>query len=152
MMKTFVNVLTPFAFGHLRLALVVSHKNPDGERTSTEQTHVIIRLNNNNKNKNNNKSNIIFVIHILSPWGHLRKVSCVGAVPRGNVRVTTARVLQRTFVDEIYLLSLSMITIFIVYSTSKCRCWILPAGPVMSAFTEAPSTGWPPRSTLMTSL
>ena len=45
-MKMFVNVLTPFAFGHLRLALVVSHKNPDGKRASTEQTHVIIRLNN----------------------------------------------------------------------------------------------------------
>ena len=67
MMKTFVNVLTPFAFGHLRLALVVCHKDPDGKRASTEQTHVIIRLNNNNKNKNNNKSNIIIVIHIESP-------------------------------------------------------------------------------------
>ena len=44
-MNVFVNVLTPFAFGHLRLALVVSHKNPDGKRASTEQTHVIIRLN-----------------------------------------------------------------------------------------------------------
>ena len=67
MMKMFVNVLTPFAFGHLRLALVVSHKNPDGKRASTEQTLVIIRLNNNNNNKNNNKSNIIIVIHIESP-------------------------------------------------------------------------------------
>ena len=111
MMKVFVNVLTPFAFGHLRLALVVSHKNPDGKRASTEQTHVIIRLNNNNNNKNNNKSKIIFVIHILSPWGHLRKVSCVGAVPRGNVRVTTAWVLQRTFVNETKLATdLSFIT------------------------------------------
>ena len=63
MMKMFANVLTHFAFGHLRLALVVSHKNPDGKRASTEQTHVIIRLN----NKNNNKSNIIIVIHIVSP-------------------------------------------------------------------------------------
>ena len=55
MMKMFVNVLTPFAFGHLRLALVVSHKDPDRERTSTEQTHVIIRLNNNNKNNKQQK-------------------------------------------------------------------------------------------------
>ena len=106
-MNVFINILTPFAFGHLRLALVVSHKNPDGKRASTEQTHVIIRLN----NKNNNKSKFIIVIHIVSPWGHLRKVSCVGAIPRGNVRVTTARVLQRTFVNETKLaMDLSFIT------------------------------------------
>ena len=110
MMKMFVNVLTPFAFGHLRLALVVSHKNPDGKRSSTEQTHVIIRLNNNNNN-NNGILNIIIVNHIVSPCCHLRKVSCVGAIPRGNVRVTTARVLQRTFVNETKLATdLSFIT------------------------------------------
>ena len=63
LMNVFINILTPFAFGHLRLALVVSHKNPDGKRASTEQTHVIIRLN----NKNNNKSKFIIVIHIVSP-------------------------------------------------------------------------------------
>ena len=80
----------------------------------------------------------------LKPGSHFWQKRCVGAVARSNIGKPAAGVLSILF--EIIIITTIVVTTTV---TSSLRCWSLPPGPVMSACTEAPNTGWPPRSTLV---